>query len=204
MVNAQHNIARRTPTQSRSRNTVDAILQAAARVLVEEGGAAASTNRIAKVAGVGIGTLYQYFDSRDAIFRALALEHAHQMMSLLATHAGPFGASPPAVAVPAFVDAMVLAHAGAPRLHIMLVEQTLANGAEIYRQIQDPGRALVRAWLEQQKEPIRPRDLDTAAFLLTTTVEAAIHAQIFADPARLTDPAWRGELVDLILRYLVP
>lgn len=63
---------RRAPRQARSKVTVAAIREAAARVLVSEGYERATTNHIAAVAGVSIGTLYQYFDSRDAILDALA------------------------------------------------------------------------------------------------------------------------------------
>ena len=52
---------RKSPAQSRSRATVEAILDAAAHILVTQGFAAASTNRIAEKAGVSIGSLYQYF-----------------------------------------------------------------------------------------------------------------------------------------------
>lgn len=203
MVEPQADLVRRKPAQRRSRDTVGAILEATARVLVTEGAAGASTNRIAKVAGVGIGTLYQYFANRDEILRALGLQHAAEMTQLLAAHAGPLGDAPPEVAVPAFIDALAAAHAHAPRLHIALVETMLANGAGMYKLTHDPGRMLVRAWLESQRDRIRPRDLDAAASLLTCTVEAAIHSQIIEDPERLTDPAWRAELVDLVLRYLV-
>jgi AcrR family transcriptional regulator len=65
---------RREPRQARSRATVAAIREAAARVLVAEGYERATTNRIAEVAGVSIGTLYQYFDSRDAVLDALAAD----------------------------------------------------------------------------------------------------------------------------------
>lgn len=65
---------RRAPRQSRSRATVAAIREAAARVLVAEGYDRTTTTRVAEVAGVSIGTLYQYFDSRDAILDSLAEE----------------------------------------------------------------------------------------------------------------------------------
>ena len=54
---------------------VDTILQAAARVLAEEGLGRATTNRIAEVAGVSIGSLYQYFPNKLAIVRALQIAH---------------------------------------------------------------------------------------------------------------------------------
>ena len=63
--------SRRTPKQERSRATVDAILQAAARVLVAGGYDDMHTNRIVEVAGVGIGSLYEYFPNKDALIIAL-------------------------------------------------------------------------------------------------------------------------------------
>jgi AcrR family transcriptional regulator len=66
--------ARRTPKQERSRATVDAVLEAAARVFRREGWDA-TTNRIAEAAGVGIGSLYEYFPNKNAIVVALAERH---------------------------------------------------------------------------------------------------------------------------------
>jgi AcrR family transcriptional regulator len=62
---------RKTPRQARSRSTVEAILAAADRVLRSEGYAAASTNRVARVAGFSVGSLYQYFDDKQAVVGAL-------------------------------------------------------------------------------------------------------------------------------------
>src|SRR5688572_30338767 len=63
--------ARKPPQQSRSRVTVSTILDAAVRVMDREGPDAATTTRIAEVAGVSVGTLYQYFGNRDSILDAL-------------------------------------------------------------------------------------------------------------------------------------
>ena len=62
---------RKTPRQARSRSTVEAILEAAERVLRSEGYEAASTNRLARVAGFSVGSLYQYFDDKRAVVGAL-------------------------------------------------------------------------------------------------------------------------------------
>jgi AcrR family transcriptional regulator len=60
-------LPRKLPRQARSRETVGRILSAAARILIADGYAAASTNRIAAEAGVSPGSVYQYFPSKDAI-----------------------------------------------------------------------------------------------------------------------------------------
>ncbi|MFG1665474.1 TetR family transcriptional regulator [Streptomyces sp. Y7] len=63
---------RRTPQQARSRARLARVLQAAERVLVNEGAQALTTTRIAAEAKVSVGSLYQYLPDRDAIVDALA------------------------------------------------------------------------------------------------------------------------------------
>lgn len=62
---------RRAPRQERSRTTVDALFEATARLLDQAGLEGATTARIAHVAGVSIGSLYQYFPRKEALFGAL-------------------------------------------------------------------------------------------------------------------------------------
>jgi len=61
---------------------VDALLEATARVLVKEGYDRASTNRIADVAGVSIGSLYQYVPGKEALVAAVIDRHMHETMQL--------------------------------------------------------------------------------------------------------------------------
>lgn len=63
--------ARKKPVQARSVATVTAILDAAAHILESAGPSAYSTNAVAALAGVSIGSVYQYFPTKDAITRAL-------------------------------------------------------------------------------------------------------------------------------------
>jgi AcrR family transcriptional regulator len=75
--------SRRTPVQGRALQTVDVILQATVQILVKDGEAALTTNRIAERAGVSVGTLYQYFPDKQAVFSALlALERQRAVASL--------------------------------------------------------------------------------------------------------------------------
>ncbi|WP_115717743.1 TetR/AcrR family transcriptional regulator [Gallaecimonas mangrovi] len=60
-------VYRKKPVQGRSITTVDTILEAATLVLEKEGEPAITTTRVAELAGVSVGTLYQYFKNRDAI-----------------------------------------------------------------------------------------------------------------------------------------
>jgi AcrR family transcriptional regulator len=58
---------RKRPRQSRSRVLYDALIEATRRLLASEGVEAVTTARVAELAGVSIGSLYQYFPSREAL-----------------------------------------------------------------------------------------------------------------------------------------
>jgi len=62
---------RRSPNQARSRDKLELIFEASIRILNKQGLEGLTTNRIAEVAGVSIGTLYQYFSNKQEILNAL-------------------------------------------------------------------------------------------------------------------------------------
>lgn len=62
---------RKTPTQPRSAMTVASIIEAAAQILETAGIEGFNTNAVAELAGVSIGSLYQYFPGKDALTVAL-------------------------------------------------------------------------------------------------------------------------------------
>ena len=72
----------RQPQQERARLTVEAILEAAGLILAESGYASATTNGIARRAGVSIGSLYQYFPNKEAIYLAILERHQDEMKPL--------------------------------------------------------------------------------------------------------------------------
>ena len=74
---------RKTPRQPRSRVTVEAILDAAARILGERGWAGFTTNAAAEVAGVSIGSLYQYFPNKLALVEAVRRRHFEEVLAAL-------------------------------------------------------------------------------------------------------------------------
>ena len=63
---------RRTPSQRRSRERVERMLNCAAEVIAELGSDALRMSEVARLAGVSIGSLYQYFPDKSALIRTLA------------------------------------------------------------------------------------------------------------------------------------
>jgi AcrR family transcriptional regulator len=70
---------RKKPSQQRSAGTVKTILEAAARILAKESLAGFNTNRVAEVAGISVGSVYQYFPNKDAMIAAL-IEREHEQV----------------------------------------------------------------------------------------------------------------------------
>lgn len=73
---------KKDPAQARSKATVEAILTAAARILLDVGYDKASTNKIADMAGVSIGSLYEYFPGKEAIFAEIRRREDQRLYKL--------------------------------------------------------------------------------------------------------------------------
>ena len=64
-------MAKRIPRQQRSKETVDRIIRAATQIIRRDGFTSFSTNTVAAKAGVGIASIYEYFEDKDALFLAV-------------------------------------------------------------------------------------------------------------------------------------
>jgi AcrR family transcriptional regulator len=76
----QRTAPRKQPRQARARHTVDAIIEASARILEADGHGGFTTNAVADLAGVSIGTLYQYFPDKDALMGALIFRETSRLV----------------------------------------------------------------------------------------------------------------------------
>ncbi len=195
---------RKSPTQNRSKVTVDAILGATARILKKEGYDRASTNKIAEAAGVSVGSLYQYFPSKEALVAALIERHTAEMTQLLEATAVALVDAPIPIAVREVIRVMIEIHRIDPALHRVLVEQVPRLGRRHrVEEVTSRSRVLICAYLEQRKTRIRPGNIELAAFLITQVVESIAHGAVLDNPELLQDEALVAETSDLVLRYLL-
>src|SRR5260370_22721845 len=197
---------RKSASQERSRATVDALLEATARVLMKEGYDRASTNRIAEVAGVSIGSLYQYFPSKEALVAAVIDRHTQNISEVTRNALLKAAALPIEAAAREFVSVAIDAHRVNPKLHGVLAEQIPRVGRleNIEANVRE-GYALVRGYLEAHRDEIDVEDLDLAAFVVVTAVEALTHAAVLRRPDILTDEKARhfvDDVTRLLVRYL--
>ena len=196
--------ARRRPIQARSRATVDAILEATTRVLKTEGYDRASTNRIAKVAGVSVGSLYQYFPNKKALIMALLERHAERQAMTVASMLAGMQDAPIDELVRGMIRALLAAHRVDPELHRVVMEQIPSvDAVREIRKMEALLTQLIRGEMEKRRDEIRELDPELATFVLIHTVEGLTHAAVLERPDLLGD-ALVDEIAELVLRYVLP
>jgi len=160
-------------------------------------------NRIADVAGVSVGSLYQYFPTKEALFAGVLKRHSSEMIDAFGRDLGDIGLLDVPLAARRVIASALAAYAIEPELLRVIVEQVphvgvLARSAEFEEQI----AFLLRAYLEHHKSATRPLNLDVAVPLLVTTVQA-VATRFVLSSAKVAE---RDELVDelttLVLRYV--
>ncbi len=195
---------RRRPTQERASVTVEAILEAAAELFCGIGYDRSSTNRIAKRAGVSIGSLYQYFANKEAILAALLDEHqraVHEVVEkalvLLDDPEVPLRQG-----LELLLARLVAFHAAEPELTRVLSEEVphLARGLAEADEI-DHYTARTVALLSRRPD-VAVENLEISAILLVTTVEALTRWLAHGAPPEMDTAAYSREAAAMLAGYL--
>jgi AcrR family transcriptional regulator len=197
--------SRRPPRQERSRDTVEDILQAAAEVFGKLGYAGATTNKIAERAGVSIGSLYQYFDSKDDILRVL-LER-HQSDARAAIEAAHTRLIDPDIPLESglrdLLDRLLALHTKDPALSHVLAHAFPHSERHRQDEEQEDIRYIesVQSILEQRTEVI-VADTRVAANVVVQTVGLLMRWLGHEAPRNLNADAFVDELLKMLLSYL--
>jgi AcrR family transcriptional regulator len=193
---------RRRPRQRRARQTVDAILDAVVRVLKREGFSAVTTNRVAEVAGVSIGSVYQYFPDKQAIFVALHQRHIEQIDRMVEAKLIEHAESPLDTLMRAMIEGMIDAHGSDPELYELLateVPHRAAGTRDFAVRLHGAFRLALSSKTHELKEGY---DLDRMAFMVANMADSLSHAALFRRPPRLSLSAAKTEVVRAVLAYL--
>ena len=111
---------RKSPVQLRSRQTFEAIVEAGTRILTNDGYDAMTTNEVADLAGVSIGSLYQYFSGKDAILGAVFERHQSRIRDAIGGHFDTATDLSDFAATRRLIEAVVQSHATEGKLHARL------------------------------------------------------------------------------------
>jgi AcrR family transcriptional regulator len=197
---------RKIATQERSRATVNALVEATARILVKEGFDKASTNRIAEMAGVSVGSLYQYFPSKEALVAAVFERHQQEIMQTIRGELAEVLAAPVDQAVRKLVAVAVKAHRVDPKLHRVLAEQIPRVGKlEKLETFNRDNYTRFSTYLESHRDELRVDDLGLASFVCVTAIEALTHNAVLHYSKMLSDETMEAlidEAARLVTGYL--
>jgi len=196
---------RKRPRQERARITMEAILEAGTEVFAGRGYARTNTNEIARRAGISVGSLYQYFPSKDAILMALLERH------LRAVEATIRGCLPDLAndrvplrrAVRGLLGRLVAVHEANPALS-RAVEQPAGEMPKIpeaYRLYLETFVSELESLLRRRRD-VRRADPALMAHLLYAAAEALTGWLAHGPSGRFERSAALRESVELLCRYV--
>jgi AcrR family transcriptional regulator len=191
---------RRAPKQARSRAMVEFIIQAAARVLGRQGWARFTTNEVADVAGVSVGSLYQYFPNKFALIDAIIKRHFDEVLAVLRSVEA--GGQEPSKSAEELVRGMVAAHGIDPALHRVLLDEMPSRGRlkTIHDEFETEYLRRYKAVIAANAKHRRSESDEIAAQVLSAAVKGVIHEA--ARKGTLGLPSLREELVNLVSGFL--
>ncbi|HYD52847.1 MAG TPA: TetR/AcrR family transcriptional regulator [Gemmatimonadaceae bacterium] len=177
---------RREPRQERSKQTVEAVLEAVRVVARREGAGAVTTNRIAEAAGVSIGTLYQYFPDKHAIFTALHQRHVEQVRAVIERAVEAHAASLEEFSR-VLVEGLSELHAADPELHELVTAEVPEGPVSFRDALRDVFELVTRS--------------ERMLFVLPNLVEALVHG-VAQRPPLISLESAKEEAVRTVLVYL--
>ena len=174
-------------------------------MLTEKGYDKTNTNLIAERAGVSIGSLYQYFPNKKSLIVALREQHSQEIAELLTSQFDSLFDSPPEIAIPKLIKAVIAVHAIDPKLHQVLTEE-IPLSERSHEQMQKTDEQitkLLRAYLERWRDRLRPQNIEMAIFIIERTVDALCHFAVIEHPQFLSDSQFEQEVSNLVIAYLL-
>lgn len=196
---------RKVPQQQRSQETVNAVFEAVVQMIEKRDVNDPTVSAIAERAGVSVGSVYQYFPTKEALIASLIGFHLKQRMAELdaaiASVAG-LGAEP---AAERLVDHLLGSKRSMVRVENAMLRYFVRVGdlPSLTAMDEHMNQAVAR-FLSGLGTQIRPVNLETASFLISNALRSAVLLSVVQKPERLSDPDFRNELVQLVVRYLRP
>lgn len=193
----------RTPKQQRSIEKKNAIKQAAVKLISEKGYHNTSSNEIAKVAGISIGTFYSYFSDKKALYEELVTDLYDGMLT--GTPELEFSETTSVrEAVRTYVELVLKGHEYMTAFQREI--SSLSIQYEEFRLLEEKSRSQISSVLftimSKNIEVIRITDFKTGSLVIKNMLESVIHEYAFYendyDRERVID-----ELTDAICRYCI-
>jgi AcrR family transcriptional regulator len=200
---AQQKTMRKAPVQGRAQHTVRMIYQATAQIIENEGLAALSTNKIARVAGFSVGTLYQYFPSKEAVLQAMIADERQRVMDEMRTVLLDVaaGRQEPLEGLRLRIRALIQAFGLGNTLNRAIVKLAwqMDHGDTVAQAQREGAEHVAIAWAQVQarEQGLRP-PTPALLFVATRAVIGTIRAASLENSPLLGTQAFEDELVRMV------
>lgn len=192
--------SRKSPKQSRSKITVEAILQATTHILLAGGAKALTTNHVAERAGVSIGSLYQYFPNKESLIAALIDQHVQQEIDCLSAVIDEWQGELNESLFRKLIQTIIQIHLDDIDLTKLLHQQV--NSLECREALRKATRLfeqVIAALLAKKMDKSADDQLIKAkAFIITNTIDSLVQIALTEDTQMLSDAIFVDELVALV------
>lgn len=193
----------RRPRQERSQATVDALLEATARILERDGVKGLTTNHVAAVAGVSIGSLYEYFDSKDALVTAWCEHYVANARSLVDALFDQLAGTSMTDALDPFLEALFAMNLDRPRLKRVLLEQIPNRlGMHPLSEIDDHIAARWLSYLREERPGLDAQAIELRLYALVRMGRTVTTAWFVEGRSVERLPELKRALSDIIVKAL--
>lgn len=189
----------KAPTQERSRQTVATILEACSQLLIKESFYEITTDKVAKEAGVSIGSLYQFFGNKESVVLALIKKIHDEDKHVITERFKTFSHLPASQRIRGLVETMIEVMTSKPELRNKL--QSIQNYLVDATYMAESNSYYAN--LLRQTLPLIPgRDMEKVSYIVVNVCFGMINTMSIEKPNFHQDRALINELVLLIYKYL--
>lgn len=195
---------RKKPRQARAEETIEIVFEATARILQTQSLTEFNTNAVAKLAGISIGTLYQYFPNKNAILIAMARLELDKVSQKIINSVMVENTADATTLARAVVQALLKAFGGRQIARKVLIEALIANG--LSDELSKPIERVVQAILHQQSMPGRVQSINLSPivlYVMSRAVIGVIRSAVMEQSSYLGTEALEKELVKLFLYCII-
>lgn len=194
---------RKEPNQDRAIDTMDSILKATAHILEKEGFEKTSTNKIAAKAGVSIGSLYQYFPTKDSILALLMDRYMKSELEMLDRVLREKKSRNLKATIHDLMVAILQSKKVSKRFTKIFAQKLFGfNKIDALKKIDEHILELFKVHIKPFEAEIRTENLEMALWMSIQCVKVIPVSIMFHENYDLEDPKVLDEMVHLIYQYL--
>lgn len=201
-------MSKRAPMQKRAERTRAKIMEAGARLISADGYHATSSKKIAREAGIAVGSFYNHFTDKKDLLLAIYREHMQQVHGMifetLRESGFARGDADGRETVQQIIAQTLRLHTLSPAFHRQMSALRYTD-EEIGRMIAEQEEQVVQMLVQllgSGKEALRVDDLEAAVRVVTRAIEEVVHEIKIFSPPPLEEERLLAALTDMVQRFL--